>query len=487
MKPVNILYYLLAFCLLLPILTACNNETEKKQEFTDSQTVTETAAETKSPYEDDLGEFNFEGRSFRVFSVSNNDANVTNFLMKFDIEEQTGDLVYDALYTRNRQIEERFNIIFEDSYSDVFDGPTKELRSIVTSGDDAYDLMQLISRDALKCAFEGMIIKVNDLPYLDVSKPYYSHDVNNALTVNGIMYFAYSDACINMLEHTSLVTFNKKMAGDFQTGDLYSLVRDGGWTLDEFFSDCTLVSADLNGDEKMTKYDRFGVVGEKDMFFGTFWLAAGITTIAKDENDIPYFAAQGNEKFYSLIEKVSSFFTANKVHYNGESRDKNSQFFKNGSAFFDVTILGHLNGFRDMENDFGVVPFPKYNEEQDRYYSRVVDGWIHIPPVTNTDPELTSVIMEALGSASAKFLIPAYYDQAMVSKVLRDEDSVEMLELIRSTRIIDLGENPWQDTIRNTYIDLIVNKKTDAASATEKIADKVQKLIDSIMETIENG
>ena len=59
-------------------------------------------------------------------------------------------------------------------------------------------------------------------------------------------------------------------------------------------------------------------------------------------------------------------------------------------------------------------------------------------PVT-TDPDFTGYVTEEIAFESYKTVIPAYYYTVLSVKYARDEDSVEMLDIIFESRVCDLG------------------------------------------------
>ena len=144
----------------------------------------------------------------------------------------------------------------------------------------------------------------------------------------------------------------------------------------------------------------------------------------------------------------------------------------------------YLNGlfssalnYRAMEPDFGIIPYPKYDETQSNYYS-MSDGahTIMAIPKTITDIERNSIIIEALNAESYKQVIPAYYEIALKVKYSRDEESFAVLDILLDGRTFDFGYvyDGWKGY---AFIlqDLISAKKSDFASAyasREKSADK---------------
>ena len=123
--------------------------------------------------------------------------------------------------------------------------------------------------------------------------------------------------------------------------------------------------------------------------------------------------------------------------------------FENNQALFNNSTFFYISALRSMEADFGIIPYPKYDEIQDGYFSRVEGGRASAVPVTATDTEMISVIMEAMSSASYDLVIPAYYEIALKGKVSRDAESEDMLDIIMNGRIYDLGDTYWCDQLRD--------------------------------------
>ncbi|MBQ8509514.1 MAG: hypothetical protein IJ493_06355 [Clostridia bacterium] len=465
-------------------LAGCGSSSAISEDTANSGTEATTLTETADPLMDDLGEFDFEGYEFRVLSAAY-DPNGTFTL--FDTEEN-GEVLNDSVYIRNREIEERFHIVFkaEEAY---WEDCNKILTNLVAAGEDAYDMIMLINRHAFSAALNGYLKPVSELTWLNPEKEYYIQDVNEQLTIAGKSFFLYSEESVYTFERAGVVAFNKQLAEEYNLGDYYQVVRDGEWTLDRFFGDAKIAARDLDGNDTMDSSDQYGIIGVADYLFASIYNGCDELTIDKDGNDIPYFAAQTSEKFSTVIDRILSELNGDQhIYVNGDSDVATANdMFSAGQSLFLGTVVGRLTAFRDMEDDFGMLPFPKYDENQDNYVTRVVDAWLHVVPITNPGPERTSVIMEALASGSARYVFPAYYEKAMTMKVLRDEESAEMLDLIRTTRVIDLGECPWFETVRRRYSsDLLYKQTVNFASLNESIRPQVEALIDEAVEAANN-
>ena len=194
----------------------------------------------------------------------------------------------------------------------------------------------------------------------------------------------------------------------------------------------------------MGKEDAYGFLSAPKQILPSFWISAGLKSIEKDSADLPY-SAMGTEKFLEIFRRIyemtwdngSWFYTT-----SGENipADLLTMFQNNQALFMDCTFF-YLKSLRSMESDFGILPYPKYSEQQEKYYSRMEGCELFFAPISATPEGLirSSVVLEALASESAKTVVPVYYDLALKNKFARDEESAEMLDLILSTRSFDLG------------------------------------------------
>ncbi|MHB1151943.1 MAG: hypothetical protein ACYCWE_11675 [Eubacteriales bacterium] len=463
-----------------------------------SETASQVTETSDTLYTAELPIIDFNGYVFRLLSCTY--PNGFSIVTLADAEEQTGDLINDAIYKRNVQIEDEFNIVFQATYAEQFFNMTDQFRKSVTSASDDFDLNMLICRDAFTLAQQDMMITADRLPYVDITQPWYVHTINDELSISGKLFFAYSDDAINLFEWTNLILFNKKMAKDYNIKNMYDMVRDGSWTMDELYLAAGNVISDINGDNVYNDNDRLGVISESDFYYPAFWIGAGLKTVQKDSDDIPYLAVEESDKFYTMLTQLCNateekgmlfdMFSDKPVTLNkgtgDEQRIAGHTLFANGVSLFHITNVGTLQNMRAMDDDFGILPIPKYSKDQERYYSRTIDGWLYCVPVTNTYLERTSIIMESMAVGAKNYMVPAYYETALKEKYTRDPDSEEMFSLIYNTRAFDMGDVYWMDAIRNTYVSVLTAGKTDFASATQKKLASINKVINNAIEAIKN-
>lgn len=105
-----------------------------------------------------------------------------------------------------------------------------------------------------------------------------------------------------------------------------------------------------------------------------------------------------------------------------------------------------------METYFGIIPYPKYDEEQKDYCARVSYYMPPMIPITNTNLELVGAVLEEANYRAKKNITPAYYDITLKGKYSRDPESISMLDLIFSSRVIDLGDTLFCSNVRDGFV-----------------------------------
>lgn len=96
---------------------------------------------------------------------------------------------------------------------------------------------------------------------------------------------------------------------------------------------------------------------------------------------------------------------------------------------------------REMEDDFAILPMPKYDTEQSGY-NHLLSGWVDCfigLPKNLTDTEFAGFITEALARASFTLIRPAAFETTLKGKTARDAESLAMLDIIFNTLYLDFN------------------------------------------------
>ena len=162
---------------------------------------------------------------------------------------------------------------------------------------------------------------------------------------------------------------------------------------------------------------------------------------------------------------------------NGSGNSHYEMIFKNGRSLFTIAEIKASSKYRDMEDTFGIVPIPKYDEEQEQYYShRTHICLVMSVPVTNQRPEDTGKIMDTFSYLSYTDILPIFYNEKVAQKGLRNEESIEMLGIIAETRSFDIGEAyAWTEELSGAVNTSVVNQKNTSRRWSSPIVRRLRR------------
>lgn len=425
---------------------------------------------------DDLPDFDYESYEFNILTREN--FTFYNYL----VQEEIGEILNDAVYRRTRNVEERLNITLNEVTTTDANAP----RPLMLAGDNSYDFYNARCTHALTFWVEGLTVTIDDLPYINLEKDYWNHTANQSISINKTQYVAIGAANIGACDFIFALLFNKGMLTDLGIDPLYDLVNSGKWTIDEMDTIMKIAVSDVNGDGVWTDEDMYGYVSSGSAPLPGFWIGSGLYSVAKDSDDIPYLAVD-EPKFIQLIEKVFEITWDTNAWYrttdNTNVPDSSIKLFTSDKSMFMDVQMFYLNQLRGMETDFGVMPYPKFDEEQDKYHSRGGFYDAFIVSKSNENLDRTSAVIEALNSESYITVYPDYYDRCLKTRNSRDNDSEAMLDLIFNSLVIDLGDTVWTGLLRDgTLRTMFTTNDRNIISKMESIRNSVQTEIDKIME-----
>ena len=417
------------------------NETTSDNVVSDETTVGETG---RADAKDLLPAKKYDGTEFTVLYRD-------EWEYEFIAEEENGDIINDAIVKRNRAVEDRFGVSFNFyGVHGTYDAPEfrDAVNNSVLAGDSEYDLVAGYQANMITPAMEGYFMNVYDMPYIDTEAPWWSEKCNSSLTVNGKLFMTTGDIALTLWDNMYVFYFNKKLAEQYDIPDMYQLVKDSKWTVDKLYELSATVSQDLNGDTKFDENDLYGFLTTKQNHMRA-WIVAGETPITRQNAgqnaDGLMEACFVTERTQDLLDKLlrlhysDSTYMGNDVLAEPNSKEE-PVIFTSDRALFMTGYLGNSSILRNMNTDFGIIPYPMYDEEQDGYRTTSHNSVSMICfPVTVKDTEMSAIITEALCAESYRTVIPQYYDIALKAKGARDDESGEMIDLIRDGLIFDFG------------------------------------------------
>ncbi len=481
-------------CLLLAGLSLASCAAEKSEtnssasdtqstENAETQTETETEAETES-FTPDLPDRDFEGGTFTFLTKSV--ATYTDWgETSLASEGINGEILNDAVFTRNTYVEDTYNCKINILDTGNFGG---DVSNAVTAGDTIYDVVMPSLSDAGALVKKGYLVDLNTVENIDLTKPWWDQRSIADLSIAHQLYMVSGDISTLNNDATWCTMINLKVLNDLGVGSPYQYVAENNWTFDTYKKLCADASIDLDGDGDYDSNDSIANLTQNENATAML-ITFGYHLIDKDENDLPYFSLKGNERVYTILEDVAAFMNDEKVSLNYHNYPNEgyhlltTKMFEENRGLFWITNLQMVIRLREMETDFGIAPCPKYDESQTNY-SNVVwfVGSYSTIPISAKSVDDSGFILEALSAKSREVLRPAYYETALSLKYLRDEESIEMLDLVIDNRAYELEQAFSFGS--SSCVETIVLNQGEPASIFERQTKIINKNIEKTLENL---
>lgn len=473
----------------LLLLASCSNTDNPSMETVGTDGDTETEIETETLYEPDNlpANLDFGGQVVRIGSYEGSRIN------HIGPASETGDLLNDAVYMRNERVKERLNIEIEViPHSCGWADYRQLVLNAITANTGEYDAWYLWQYDFANSIVDNYWLDLQDAPYIDYTKPWWATDYMEEMSVDGqSKFFLLGDISYGFFNNADCVFFNKNLVSqyDIDPDSIYQTVLDGKWTLGKLRELAMNIYTDVNGNSQVDIGDKvaFGVVGGNNAVPEHFVFAAGNRFSYRGDNGYPVLDPI-NDKIVNTIDTIIDLFhnLPTVVQYGDEANDLWRGDFAQGNSAFHFEQIGYMSHWRDMEDEYGVIPFPKYDETQGTYLSLIHDvAYMYGIPTDCQNVEITCAMMEALASESYRSVMPVYYSQVLKDKYARDTISGQIIDIIHDNPVADfayimgMGFNGpirymCNSTGNNTY-----------ASETEKNIKSAQKQLEELIEAVE--
>lgn len=494
-KTFSRLLTMLLAVLMLVSLVACGNE-EKPPVNPNPSGTTEPGGE-QSMYPD-LPEGTYYDHEFTFISSSPNWGGGAYIPQDLMADGYTGDSINDATYDRNQMLKDKygFDIINVSSLNCAH-----AVKTAVKTGDATYDAIVEASMNLSSLMFENYLYNLYDLPNLDLTKSWWDQGAVNDLTFDGALYIVTGDMVKMSYCGSAVVYYNKTIAAEEEVEDLYQLVRDGKWTFDKMLEIAIAVTKDLDGDQIVSNSntDRVGIsFGNKNHMAFFYGANQKIATVEGDDIKLTMYTERSNEVAQWLanirartdgvyVNDDSAPYAEPAIHSFAQVRMN----FVDDRVMFTVQTLNTASGddFMAMEEPgFGILPLPKYNEEQANYHTFVPYD-MHVLAVPNyvEDPARTGAILEAICAYSTFTTKKAAYDDILMTRESRSEENEEMItDYIQPGRVFDLGYIFDWGSCRTLLLNSVDKGTNTFKSRYDADEDKIYSRIESTLETIRN-
>ena len=356
----------------------------------------------------------------------------------------TGSVVNDAVYARNLAVEDALNIklnVTLASASSVYN-VGNAIRTAVATGDKSYDLATMPGYTHTSYVLEGDFYNLLDVDGLDLEKKYWTQGFNEIMSNGTRQYVASGAYSLSMYRNMYITLYNKDLFAANGLEDLFAIVNRNEWTLEKQAEMARGVYNDLNGSSTRDGADLYGFVSGALTSTDPYWVSFNLPCLIREDGD--YIMGYDSEKLANIVAKVQDVLFNNEGVYSVGSTSAEDgsddtviiSHFNDSRAAMCTTMIFQIENFltpNNFDDEYGIAPIPKYDENQTEYYTHVQDQLSVIGIVATVDEkdrEIIGTVMEKLSEQSYEHVYPAYYENALSYRYLQNEESVQMLDLI---------------------------------------------------------
>jgi hypothetical protein len=421
-------------------IASCGSNGDNKGDANTTAAVSTVEEVTETDYLTNIPVYDFKGSTFRLMVNSQSDR------PNLHAGEENGEIINDAMFSRDQQVSEIFNLEFEYIAYEERLKLYKDATRMISAGEDFADvIITALSEGVGNLSLDGMLVDLNSLGALDLGRDWWNQSMNETMKTGNKIYAVTGPMALCYAYSPYAFFTNLTIANDFGIENIYELVETGKWTIDKMNSLMKDVYADVNNNGIADIEDRFAMTVTEESG-KAFYIGCGMR-MAQKTNDGAELLID-TPKSIEVLDKLNQIMKpdhvicTDKLNNNPAGISYKIALFTNSQALFCAAPIqwGVLN-FRDMKDDYGILPYPKYNEDQDDYYSHV-NSYFPVGiaiPVTNPRAEETAAVMETLAYISHNKILPKINNVVLKEKIARDENSKHMLDLLYKNMIVDLN------------------------------------------------
>lgn len=425
--------------LVLLMLMSCAVACKKKTGEEPTETTKAPESATKPTYADDLpDDLDFGGQKV-TFACRGG----SWWEMELNQLEPSDTLVNNAVYERNRDVQERLNFTL-----DVVPGDTSQstymnnVKTNILSGLCEYDVVSGAQYLAAVMMLENCWTNLSDVPYLNYSKEYWHDAYMDSLSINtNTRYMLAGDIALSKIGWTSCLYYNKDIYNDHFSGEYGSmeeLVLGRKWTLESMKVMCAQVTDSLNVAEDAV----VGMVLNNESMCDRMTISFGIEFSKRDSEGYPYITLN-NEKTENFVSAVLPMYTSLPGFTLGTEGDDLDKFIAKQALFGNGTLytaMFRLNQ-EGMNLNYGIIPWPLYDETTADYSSAVQDNIaLYMIPTGVSDSKLSVIcaILEAMCSDTYLHVTPELYEIVLKTKYASDNVYGEIVDIINDSAKTDI-------------------------------------------------
>ncbi len=518
---------LLTLLMLVPCLFACKKD-EEIEELGDAVVTVPEGDEESEQVKNLPTQQDFGGVEIVILHDITQD-NVRYFAPVED-DGLKSDAVNIALANRNALIESFYNVKFKIEALGKYELPEK-LGTASQAQLYRADMCYSIAGNAMNKGIPlGLFTDLNTLDNLKLDASYYDQRIQEEYNIEGKLFCIEGDFTVQDEMRTQVVGINRTLYKDYgyedSYGSPYELVRDNKWTIATMM-EMAKGRSDYNGNAAdMTKNSQWSIITE-GVFPYVLYLGSGNKIL--ETNNGTWTTAYSDQSKIEILDNILTYavenifkneevLTADNISISGgQHKLANSQgvyfadakiMFANGQTLFRTSTLSDFISYRDMEDTFGILPVPMWEENQDGGYFSWCSSEAHCPLFIprygmNDRLDMVSKIVEGYAyfskyssNSAVQTVLEAFYENMTYAKLCRTADDYAMLEIIFGNKTFDIdyalniSQTAWRSkqpkVVESYTVTTVITNGTSDMTNPDPEANKMTKFLSDMHKAYSN-
>ncbi len=407
-----------------------------------------------------------------------------------EIYAEGTDPVAVATRTRLDEIEELYHCRIELG---IYMNPIDHIKNQTASGVCDVDLYQEKAGTA-RLSQGGFNVNLLTLG-LDLSEPWWNRKYIDAFTIKNdagadTLYSMTGDFSFHAAEFTNAILFNRDVydayVAPYVDTDIYSLIENGEWTLDNMMKMVKLATKEVAGKEYI-HYEHGDIVGfvRGPRTAQGFFTASGLTLFETKNGVLTPVIGDHKEAFESLIIDCYRPLTDPNHLLGSDKIDRDALMaLSNGKVLFYTEML-HFMTSQPLEHNtatLGVLPYPKTGKNQANYAHFTNNNMpSYAIPRLSRKIAVMDEFFPIFAAHSMKTVFPAWKTD-FAETHCKDPRAAEMLDIILSTRTYDPAAHLFPEYQNTLSKDMARNPALDAMSLHRSLLSSYDSIVGRYLE-----
>ena len=344
----------------------------------------------------------------------------------FSFSNSSGTVLEKAVFMRNNSTEAKLKVSlsFLSTQVESFD---VVIRNCVMAEEniDFFVLNSNLTYLSTEGHFCNLATAKND-NHINLSNPWYNQSFIQAASVSGFLPFVSGDMTPSTWESTSVMLCNQNLFNSrFENESLYSMVKDGKWTVEQLKEYSQNCYADLNGNGRDVE-DSYGVTFLWPYNAQALLYGFGFEAVEHDAGGDIRTNSTNLQRMTNMADLLSELTQSEDVFLNTSTPTNMIPSFANGKSLF---LCSYFNSIRQVDQadspSYYILPLPKLNEEQKDYISSTNNCSLVAIFKFTSDFGAATATLETFGAFSPQYIRPAFAES-----ITTDSTKIEMIDLI---------------------------------------------------------